>query len=223
MQENESAWLAQARQGDGNAFTQLVETYQKPVYNLCYRMMGNAEDAEDAAQETFLRAYKGMRRYDPNRPFSTWLLSIAAHYCIDQIRKRRMVVVGIEDLPIPDLPDHTPGPESLTSQNEEQARIRELLDTLEETDRAAVVMYYWYEFSYAEISAALGLTQSALKSRLHRARRAMAETWLARQRAAAPPAGASPAGALQAGRADGKLNGRVVGTPERRSHGTPVV
>lgn len=230
MQANESVWLAQARQGDGNAFAQLVETYQKPVYNLCYRMMHNAEDAEDAAQETFLRAYKNMRRYDPNRPFSTWLLSIAAHYCIDQIRKRRMVVVGIEDLPVPDLPDGNPGPETLTSRVEEQRRIRALLDVLDETDRAAVVMYYWYEFSYAEISAALGLTESAIKSRLHRARRAMAEAWLARQAAApvavpaalanSPKAGAQPE---LGGRNNGKLKDRAVKAPERMGHGTPVI
>lgn len=230
MQANESVWLAQVRQGDGNAFTQLVETYQKPVYNLCYRMLHNAEDAEDAAQETFLRAYKNMRRYDPNRPFSTWLLSIAAHYCIDQIRKRRMTVVGIEDLPVPDLPDGSPGPETLTGRSEEQRRIRDLLDTLDETDRAAVVMYYWYEFSYAEISEALGLTQSAIKSRLHRARRAMAETWLAQQSAASqvvqaalansPKAGAQPE---LGGRANGKMNGRAVKAPERMGYETPVV
>lgn len=177
MQELESRWLDQARNGDPQAFSQLVEMYQKPVYNLCYRMLRNAEDAEDAAQETFLRAYKNFRRYDPQRSFSTWLLSIAAHYCIDQIRKRRMTVVGIEDLPVPDLPDYSPGPEAQTGEREQQQRIRALLDVLDATDRAAVVMYYWYDFSYREISEALSLTESAIKSRLHRARRSMAKSW----------------------------------------------
>ena len=78
------AWVVQAQHGSDEAFTKLVEAYQTHVYNLCYRMLGDAELAEDAAQETFLRAYQHLHRYDQKRPFATWLLSIAAHYCIDR-------------------------------------------------------------------------------------------------------------------------------------------
>jgi RNA polymerase sigma-70 factor (ECF subfamily) len=182
--DQEASWLIEAQKGDSEAFTNLVEAYQRPVYNLCYRMLANVEDAEDAAQETFLRAYKSLGHYDNSRPFSTWVLSIAAHYCIDQIRRRRMLVVSIEDLPIPDLPERGPDMETKLSGKEERARLRALLDTLEPTDRALVVMYYWYDFSYEEISQALKLTESAVKSRLHRARRAMAQRWL--EKAPAP-------------------------------------
>lgn len=189
MQGNESEWLKNAQNGDTQAFTLLVETYQRPVYNLCYRMLGNAQDAEDAAQETFMRAYLSLHRYDSSRPFSTWLLSIAAHYCIDQIRKRRVQIVSVEELPVPDLPEPSPGMETNLSRKEEQLRIRAVLGALEPTDRAAVVMYYWYDFSYDEICQALSLTMSALKSRLHRARRAMAEEWQ-KQQPAAPDASA---------------------------------
>jgi RNA polymerase sigma-70 factor (ECF subfamily) len=181
VQDNEALWLDQALKGNSSAFSQLVESYQKPVYNLCYRMLGNAEDAEDASQETFLRAYKALRRYDRRRSFSTWLLSIAAHYCIDQIRKRRMRIVSIEDLPVPDLPDRAPGLEATVDLKEQQRRVRTLLETLDPTDRAAVIMYYWYDFSYREISQTLSLTESAIKSRLHRARRAMAQEWVEQQ------------------------------------------
>jgi RNA polymerase sigma-70 factor (ECF subfamily) len=181
VQATEAQWLSLAQKGDPQAFSELVETYQKPVYNLCYRMLGTAEDAEDASQETFLRAYKSMRRYDNSRPFSTWLLSIAAHYCIDQIRRRRLSIVSIEELPVPDVPDVSPGLETTVSRNEERRRIRKLLDTLAPTDRAAVIIYYWYDFSYDEICQALSLSVSAVKSRLHRARRAMAEEWINQQ------------------------------------------
>jgi RNA polymerase sigma-70 factor (ECF subfamily) len=181
VQEFEAQWLDQALKGDPVAFSKLLESYQKPVYNLCYRMLGNAEDAEDASQETFLRAYKSMRRYDRGRSFSTWLLSIAAHYCIDQIRKRRMTMVSIEDLPVPDLPDHALGLEATVGLKEQQRRVRALLETLDGIDRAAVIMYYWYDFSYAEISRSLSLSESAVKSRLHRARRAMAQVWVEQQ------------------------------------------
>ncbi len=184
MQDLALARIAEAQKGDPQAFTSLVETYQRPVYNLCYRMLGNAEDAEDAAQETFLRAYKSLQRFDNSRPFSTWLLSIAAHYCIDQIRRQRTPIVSIEDLPVPDLPEVGPDIESKLSNKEERTRIRSLLEVLDPTDRAIVVMYYWYDFSYDEISQSLKLTESAVKSRLHRARRSMAQCWL--EKAPAP-------------------------------------
>ncbi len=185
MQDAEAQWVARALRGDAEAFTSLVETYQRPVYNLCYRMLGESGDAEDAAQETFLRAYTSLKRYDKNRPFGTWLLSIAAHYCIDQLRKRRVILLSVDDDPQYELPDKLPGPESTVSRREEQRKVHALLDKIGPTDRAAVVMYYWYDMSYEEIADALSLTVSAVKSRLHRARRDMAEHWL--EQGAQPP------------------------------------
>lgn len=186
MQIDESATLARAQQGDPEAFSYLVEVYQKPVYNLCYRMLSNAEDAEDAAQEVFLRAYKSIKQYDRNRPFPTWLLSIAAHYCIDQIRKQRLPVFSLDDQPYYDLCDQTPGPERSMSQMEDRKQIRLLLESVAPLDRAAVVMYYWYDFSYEEIAQSLSLTESAVKSRLHRARKEMARLWLEQNPQAIP-------------------------------------
>ena len=92
----ENAWVVRAQQGDDDAFTQLVETYQKPVYNLCYRMLGEPDTAEDAAQETFMRAYQNLHRYDSSRAFGTWILSIAAHYCIDRLRKKKFSVFSMD-------------------------------------------------------------------------------------------------------------------------------
>ncbi len=177
MTNIEPAVLTQAQKGNPDAFTLVVETYQKPVYNLCYRMLGDPAEAEDAAQETFLRAYRGIRRYDSKRSFSTWLLSIAAHYCIDQIRKRRLTFLSMDEMPFLDPGDLSPGPEAAYSINEEQRRVRALLATLNPQDRACVVMRYWYDFSYEEIAEALSLTVSAVKSRLHRARNLLAQTW----------------------------------------------
>lgn len=178
MEQDEPTWIIQAQKGDPQAFAELVERHQRHVYNLCYRMLGNIQDAEDAAQETFLRAYRSLKRYDPNRPFSTWLLSIAAHYCIDQMRRQRRPVVSIEDLPVPDLPDPTPGLEAGLTRREGQRRIRAILEELDPIDRAAVVLFYWYDFSYEELCQTLSLTLSAVKSRLFRARRTMAMSWM---------------------------------------------
>jgi RNA polymerase sigma-70 factor (ECF subfamily) len=189
--------LSQVHQGNQEAFTQLVESYQRPVYNLCYRMLGDQDEAEDAAQETFLRVYKNIKHYDHTRPFSTWLLSIAAHLCIDQLRKRRLVLVSMDGTPYIDPPDGLPGPEASYYLKEDQKRVQSLLKTLSPADRAAVVMYYWYDFSYDEISDSLSLTVSAVKSRLHRARLTMAQAW-----------------------SDQKVNNFI---PERKAHESPTI
>ncbi|HBX69651.1 MAG TPA: RNA polymerase subunit sigma-24 [Chloroflexi bacterium] len=183
MNESESEWLVRAQKGDDVAFARLVELYQKPVYNLCYRMLGNPGDAEDAAQEAFLRAYKNLRRYDSDRPFATWLLSIASHYCIDQLRKQRFNAFSLDDDENTWLepPDPGMGPEASLSAQEKQAQVQTLLDQLSPKDRAAVVMHYWYDYSYEEIAQELSLTVSAVKSRLHRCRRELAGQWQAVQ------------------------------------------
>ena len=176
----EQAWILQAQNGSDEAFTYLVETYQTPVYNLCYRMLGHAESAEDAAQETLLRAYQHLHRYDPKRPFATWLLSIAAHYCIDRLRRKKLPSFSIDEdeentFSIPDTDALQPEKETLLGEHRE--RVHALLGELETTDRAAIVMRYWYEFSENEIADALNLTVSAVKSRLHRARKKLGTLW----------------------------------------------
>lgn len=176
----EKVWVLQARNGDEEAFAILVEAYQTPVYNLCYRMLGEPEAAEDAAQETFLKVYQNLPRYDIERPFATWLLSIAAHHCIDRLRRRRFSTFSIdedEDAPV-EIPDqHAPDPETETARREQQRRLQRLLQELEPLDRAAVVLRYWQDASEVEIAQALGLTVPAVKSRLHRARKALAVLW----------------------------------------------
>lgn len=177
---DELAWILQAQQGDDDAFTILVETYQKPVYNLCYRMLGEPEAAEDAAQDTFLKAYQNLTRYDIQRPFPTWLLSIAAHHCIDKLRRRKFISFSIDEDEEgqTELPDRSaPDPETEAEKKQMRERIHGLLQKLEPLDRAAVVMRYWNDASEIEIAQTLKLTVPAVKSRLHRARRALAELW----------------------------------------------
>jgi len=179
---DELAWVLQAQQGNDEAFTKLVEEHQTHVYNLCYRMLGEPEAAEDAAQESFLRAYQNLHRYDQNRPFVTWLLSITAHYCIDRLRRRKLPVFSIDEenddgttFEIADAA--SPDPEAEAVKREDRERLHVLLKGLDETDRAAVIMRYWYDFSEIEIAESLSLTVSAVKSRLHRSRRALAGMW----------------------------------------------
>lgn len=177
MTELQVEWLQRALDGDDTAFESMVETYQRPVFNLCYRMLGDPSDAEDAAQETFWRAYQALHRYDSTRPFPTWLLSIAAHYCIDQQRKRRIPILSMDLLPEEDAPSPAPNPEKVVSELEESAQMRRLLTKLGPQDRAAIILRYWYDFSEIEIAQSLSLTVSAVKSRLHRARKELAQNW----------------------------------------------
>lgn len=159
------------------AFGRLVEAYQDPVYNLAYRMLGNGPEAEDAAQEAFIRAYRHLASYDPRRPFSTWLFSIASHYCIDRLRRRRIDWLPLkEEIAEPvRLASASPNPESVVTERDREAWIQELMTDLSPQDRAAVILHYWYDYPYKEIAEILGLTVSAVKSRLYRARRALAD------------------------------------------------
>lgn len=175
---DDKAWVSQAQAGDQEAFTQLVEHYQKPVYNLCYRMLGEPEAAEDAAQEVFLRVFRNIWRYNAERPFGTWLMSIAAHYCIDRLRRRKLAFFSMDEEPEMELPDrNAPDPEKETMRSEDRQRLHELLQRLEPLDRAALTLRYWNDCSEIEIAETLHLTVSAVKSRLHRARRAVAKLW----------------------------------------------
>lgn len=176
--QEEQVWLEAARQGDKAAFGRLIEAYQGPVYNLAYRMLGNRGEAEEAAQEAFIRAFTKLDSYDPQRKFSTWMLSIASNYCIDLLRKRRALLLSL-DQPLPPHPalmsDRADGPEAQTVDSEREEMVQSLLETLPEDYRQAVVLFYWYELSYQEIADVMNTTVSAIKSRLFRARRQLAE------------------------------------------------
>lgn len=175
---DETKWLQRALTGDDDAFAQIVEAYHVPVFNLCYRILGDKTEAEDAAQEAFLRAYKNLHRYDPERKFSTWLLAIASHYCIDRLRRRRPQTMAFEELSIEDEPaDESPSPEASLGQRESEAAVKRLLQTLGPQDRAVIVLRYWHDMSLTEIGQNLSLSESAVKSRLHRARRELAQQW----------------------------------------------
>ena len=177
LYDDELADITAARRGNTAAFTRLVEAYQRPVYNLAYRMLGDGPEAEEAAQETFLRAYTQLATYQPGRKFSSWLLSIASHYCIDLLRRRRLTWLSIEDEEAPEemLASVEPGPEETMLQNEQETLVRKMLATLPPDYRLPVVLRYWSELSYEEIAEATHTTVSAVKSKLFRARAMLAD------------------------------------------------
>lgn len=167
--------------GDHQAFTELVERHQGIVYNICYRILGERFEAEDAVQEAFLRAYRSLHRYDLERPFRTWLLSIASNYCIDRLRRRRLQKLSIEEL----LPSHPalasgePSPEDAALKSERHDSMQGMLEQLAPKYRAVVVLYYWYDMSCREIADALHTQEGTVKSRLFRARQQLADQFAA--------------------------------------------
>ena len=150
----------------GDDFGELVERYQRDVFNLAYYMLGDAAEAEDAAQEAFLRAYAKLSSYDPARSsFKTWLLTITSNHCIDRLRKRRVTLLSIDE-PLffhPALVSREVGPEQAAIARERNALVQSLLIDLAPRYRAAVVLRYWYDMSYAEIARFLHISVGAVK------------------------------------------------------------
>ena len=178
--EGEKVWIQRALAGDQEAFACLVKAYQTAVYNLAYRMLGNAVEAEDAAQEAFLKAYTRLNTYDSGRKFSSWLLSIASHHCIDRLRRRRFAL-SLDELPPWRWLSSSSRPEEIVVRSEERDEVHQLLDQLPPHYRATVILHYWYDLSYQEIAEATETTESAVKSTLYRARRMLAQGTLAHQ------------------------------------------
>lgn len=178
--EEEKVWIQRALAGDQEAFACLVKAYQTAVYNLAYRMLGNEAEAEDAAQETFLKGYTRLNTYDSERKFSSWLLAIASHHCIDRLRQRRFAL-SLDELPPWRWLSSNSRPEEVVIRGEERDEVRQLLAQLPPHYRAAVILRYWHDLSYQEIADATETTESAVKSTLHRARRKLAQKTLTHQ------------------------------------------
>lgn len=174
LQPEELHWIDAAVQGDHEAFARLVDAYKIPVYNLAYRMLGSRAEAEDAAQEIFLRVYTKLAMFDRERKFSTWLLSIASNYCIDLLRRRRVALVDLDEVAF-GLPSGAPGPEHSMLHREQREAIARAISRLPVTYRLVTVLRYYHDLSYEEIERVTGLTEATIKTRLFRARRQLEE------------------------------------------------
>ncbi len=170
---DELVLIERAIAGDERAFAELVTRYQTAVYNLAYRMLNDAGEAEDAAQEVFLRIYRRLATYDANHRFSTWVLSIASHYCIDLLRRKRPWLVPLENISNW-MRARSRGPEAAALVQEQQDTVRNLLARLPEHYRLVLLLRYWHDLGYEEIAQVVDLPVSTIKARLHRARNALA-------------------------------------------------
>ncbi len=178
-QEADDQLVLRIMAGDNAAFVILVERYKRPVYSLAYRLLGNPTDAEDAAQETFVRAYTRLSSYQLGSKFGSWLLSITSHWCIDFLRRRRAISFdaagfGVTEAVLPsDTDDY---PEVVALKSERQREVQQWLAGLPEPYRSVLVLRYWHDLSYAEISETTGLPASTIRMRLFRARQLLSKT-----------------------------------------------
>lgn len=165
---NETELVEQAQDGDRNAFSELVRIHAQGVLNVVYRMCGDMLVAEDAAQETFIRAWQNLSSYRPGTPLRNWLYRIAFNAGMDMLRKnRRIVPDSIEEM---HLADGQPGPESLASQNERTAMVQKAILSLPDASRAVLVLREYEGLSYHEISSTLDIPVGTVMSRLNYAR-----------------------------------------------------
>ncbi|MCA1057030.1 RNA polymerase sigma factor SigW [Rossellomorea aquimaris] len=172
--------IKQVLKGDQNAFAELVELYKDKVFQICYRMLGNRHEAEDIAQEAFIRAYVNIETFNQKRKFSTWLFRIATNLCIDRIRKKKpdyfldAEVAGTDGLTMySQVAADVQMPEDEVENMELQETIQNEISKLPEKYRSVIVLKYIEELPLQEISEILDMPLGTVKTRVHRGREAL--------------------------------------------------
>lgn len=183
--QSDEALMARVARGGQDAFEVLLERYENAVITFCYAFVRNRDLAEELAQEAFLRVYKSAPRYKPLAKFSTWLYRIAANLCINELNKEKLRRARSIDEPVGNSPDGSRIVERIASDSKlplTQAELREAhaiveraIDRLPDEQRATLVMVEYHNLSYKEIAEILGVTVSAIKMRVKRARESLRE------------------------------------------------
>jgi len=176
MELSDSVAVAQARAGDSAAFRVLVERHSRHLFRLAYRMTGHPEDAEDVVQETFLRAYRQLSKFDDRASFGTWLYRIAANCSLDLIRARKRrhtqeSTAADDDAtdPVQSLPDPAPAPDRLLLSGEVERKVAAVLNGLSEMERTAFVLRHYEGMCIDDIGRTLGVQPNAAKHSVFRA------------------------------------------------------
>jgi RNA polymerase sigma-70 factor, ECF subfamily len=167
--DSDEAW-AQRALSDRNAYAELVRRYADRIFNLAYRMTGNRDEADDLAQETFIRAYRGLPGFRPDGQFGAWLYRIAVNVCLTHRRRSRDTAgESLDEMAAPVI-DMSLSIEELAEQHEVQAAVHQAILSLPERYRAVVVLYHLEGRSYSEIAAILDLPVNTVRTHLHRGR-----------------------------------------------------
>lgn len=174
--------VAETLAGRHEAFGTLVERYDRAVYHLAYRTLRDQEEARDAAQEAFFKAYRSLRTFKPGAKFSTWIFAIVYHACCDRLARRKRY--SNEELP--ERADTAAGPESEAIASDEARRLRAAIARLPEKYRTVITLYHLQGRQYDEIAQVLGVPMGTVKTHLFRAKEQLRRT-LNEQTAGARP------------------------------------
>jgi RNA polymerase sigma-70 factor (ECF subfamily) len=158
--------VAMTIRGNPDAFATLVERYDRAVYHLAYRTLHDVEEARDATQEAFFKAFRSLRTFKPGAKFSTWIFAIAYHACCDRLNRRKRY--SAEELP--ERADAAPGPEQQAISLDEARRLRAAIDALPEKYRTVITLYHLQGQQYEEIANVLNLPMGTVKTHLFRAK-----------------------------------------------------
>lgn len=172
--------IKQVLKGDHEAFAEIVDIYKDKIFHLSYRMLGNRHEAEDIAQEAFVRAFVNIHSFDQSKKFSTWLYRIATNLCIDRVRKKKpdyfldSEVAGTEGLTLySQIATDEKGPEAAVETMEIQEVVQQEILRLPDKYRVVIVLRYIDELSIREISGVLDIPEGTVKTRIHRGREAL--------------------------------------------------
>ena len=165
VREDDREAIEACQRGDREAFDRLVQRYQRDVYRLCYRYLNNHEDADDVAQEAFLRAYRAIGRFRGESAFSTWLYRIAVNACLNYRAARKPPAFEVPDA----VPDPRPGAQADVEREERSRHVREAVSRLPEKQRATVILKIYHDLTHEEVAGILGSTVGTVKANLFHA------------------------------------------------------
>lgn len=169
---SDEALIQKIANQDTEAFQELIERFQSLVFNTAYRFVGNVHDAEDLAQEAFLRVFKNAGRYVPSAKFKTWFLRVVTNLCLDFIKKKKPVLLEEESLL--NIPFGS-NPSQEFEVNERKRTLQQAIQSLKETQRMALVLHHYEGLKYEEIAQVMGCSTKAVESLLVRAKKALRE------------------------------------------------
>ncbi len=177
--------IRRARRGDSSAFAALVRGLQRQVYGLCLRLLRNEAEASEVAQETFLRAYQNLERFDDSRPFDLWVLTIARNLCLDILRRRtKLKTEDVEDHSLT-LASAEPSSEQKAIDGQQRRSLEDAMGTLSADDREVLALYYVQKRTTKEIAVVMGVAPGTIMARLFRAREKLRVRMMATEQGAA--------------------------------------
>ena len=170
---DETYYIDRVKGGDKEAFAWLVDQYRDMIYTVCLRMLGSDADAEEAAQDAFVKAYRSLASFQGRSKFSTWIYRIAYNQCISLIRKRVKMIDLVDEVPEGEISEGDLSGLDALSAEERSKYLHMAIEALPETDSVVITLFYYEELSLEEIAEITGLTSSNIRIKLHRSRKKM--------------------------------------------------